>query len=184
LRRAERGDSMGRAKSQPNLTKKDPDDLGELGDFHIRRKIQRSKEKLKAHKSQLDETLRMSQSLSTAGFSSTNGWLRRPDQLWNTPGITIDSDPNKPTKFVGQGANELSKWMNAESITRYKEETNLAVPTLRQIMKIDDVIGIQQMTKSQLCALPTDPTLNERGPRWDVNAKHRHLSSYRSGRIS
>merc|ERR1740138_269471 len=82
-------------------------------------------------------------------------------------------------KYVGQQANELSKWMNAESITRHTEETNLSVPTLRQVMKVDDEIGMKQMTKSQLCAMPSDPTQGHHGPKWDPKANHRHMSSYR-----
>eukprot|EP00437_Effrenium_voratum_P032935 CAMPEP_0181468142 /NCGR_PEP_ID=MMETSP1110-20121109/37341_1 /TAXON_ID=174948 /ORGANISM="Symbiodinium sp., Strain CCMP421" /LENGTH=101 /DNA_ID=CAMNT_0023592989 /DNA_START=126 /DNA_END=431 /DNA_ORIENTATION=+ len=81
--------------------------------------------------------------------------------------------------FVGQHANELSKFMNAETLTRQKEETNYAIPTLRQVIRVDDTIEMKQMVKSQLCALPSDPTLREKGPRRDPNAKLRHMTSYR-----
>merc|ERR1719181_1256098 len=82
-------------------------------------------------------------------------------------------------KYVGQQANELSKWMNADHITRHQEESNPNVPTLRQVLKLDDEIEMGQMTKSQLCALPGDPTLSDKGPRRDPNAKQRHQCSYR-----
>merc|ERR550525_1409893 len=96
-----------------------------------------------------------------------NQWLgadRRP-----TKAVTFDSQP----KYVGQQANELSKYMNAESITRFKEEKDLAVPTLRQILKVDDDIAMRQMTKSQLAALPRDPTEARKGPRKDPDATWR-----------
>eukprot|EP00913_Durusdinium_trenchii_P016602 g15606.t1 len=59
------------------------------------------------------------------------------------------------------------------------QETNYAIPTLRQVIRVDDTIEMKQMVKSQLCALPTDPTLREKGPRRDPNAKLRHMTSYR-----
>lgn len=78
-----------------------------------------------------------------------------------------------------QNIARLSKFMNAESLTRQKEETNYAIPTLRQVIRVDDTIDMKKMVKSQLCALPTDPTLRAKGPRRDPNAKLRHMTSYR-----
>eukprot|EP00444_Apocalathium_aciculiferum_P000325 CAMPEP_0183409986 /NCGR_PEP_ID=MMETSP0370-20130417/19252_1 /TAXON_ID=268820 /ORGANISM="Peridinium aciculiferum, Strain PAER-2" /LENGTH=168 /DNA_ID=CAMNT_0025592763 /DNA_START=90 /DNA_END=596 /DNA_ORIENTATION=+ len=168
---------MSRSRSQPVLMDKRNNDDIDLGDYHIRKKILESKEKLRSHKFRLDETLRQSQQLSTAGFSQTNSWLRRPGDVWMAKN-------EGSQKFVGQGANELSKWMNAESITRHREESNMNQPTLRQILKVDDMIGISQMTKSQLCALPVDRSMNDKSTKVEPGAKQRHMSSYRSGRVS
>eukprot|EP00415_Alexandrium_ostenfeldii_P002731 UN2731 len=97
-----------------------------------------------------------------------NMWLGMNKQVRT---VSFDTKP----KFVGAHANELSKWMNAESISRFKEETNVAAPTLRQVLKVDDAIGMRQMTKSQLAALPYDPTDGRRGPRRDPECEMRNL---------
>jgi len=153
-------------------------DLDDLGDLHIRRQIANTKEKLRQQRTRLDDTLRMSAPLAIAGGCSTNGWVEAPG--WST--LSFDRYNDAKMKFVGQGANELSKWMNAERITRRREETNLAIPTLRQIMKVDDIIDMKQMTKSQLAALPADGGL-DKGAKKDPLAKQRHVTSYRSGRV-
>merc|ERR1719330_1781649 len=92
-------------------------------------------------------------------------------------------DPNvlERPKYVGQGATELSKHVNAESVARHQEETNYTIPTLRQILKVDDGIPLGQMTKSQLCALPESSVLGTtRGLRLIVDRNAiRHKTSYR-----
>mmetsp|Transcript_26424 Transcript_26424/g.55948 ORF Transcript_26424/g.55948 Transcript_26424/m.55948 type:complete len:233 (-) Transcript_26424:326-1024(-) len=153
-------------------------DESDLGEFHIRRKIYMSKERMKDSHGRLNNALRMTQPLSSAGYSSAHGtWIRRPVELWN-------ARTDGSMKFVGQGANELSKWMNAEHITRHKEEQNVHMPTLRQILKVDDDIGLGQMTKSQVCALPADSAaIGEKPAKLDPLAKQRHVTSYRAGRV-
>lgn len=48
--------------------------------------------------------------------------------------------------------------------------------------KVDDIIDMKQMTKSQLAALPADGGL-DKGAKKDPLAKQRHVTSYRSGRV-
>eukprot|EP00418_Pyrodinium_bahamense_P081748 CAMPEP_0179064604 /NCGR_PEP_ID=MMETSP0796-20121207/28032_1 /TAXON_ID=73915 /ORGANISM="Pyrodinium bahamense, Strain pbaha01" /LENGTH=181 /DNA_ID=CAMNT_0020761553 /DNA_START=95 /DNA_END=640 /DNA_ORIENTATION=+ len=151
------------------------DGVGELGELHIRRRMTAAKERQRSGRQRLEDIMRQSREPGEANAISRlgNQWLgadRKPGKA-----VTIDSQP----KYVGQQANELSKWMNAESISRYKEEMNLGVPTLRQVLKVDDDIGMRQMTKSQLAALPFDPTDSRRGPKRDPTAKQRG-ASYRA----
>merc|ERR1719215_2306483 len=71
-------------------------------------------------------------------------WSAGPPQ-WHEPranGLRLGKQ-----KYVGQQANELSQWMNAEGVTRMKEETNVGVPTVRQVLRVDDRIELEQMTK-------------------------------------
>merc|ERR1719352_550311 len=110
-------------------------------------------------------------------YATSTSWL---DDSWTRRGA--HGDPNAP-KFVGSGANELSKWLNAESISRHQEELGFEHPTLRQVMKVDDNIPMKQMTsKSQMPA--GDPTTGEKGARLDPTAKLRHMQSYRAAQSS
>lgn len=163
--------------------------MHDMGEMHIRRRMAAAKERMRSGRGRLEETMRSSRSLMFTGLTTASPgrmdqtigsgfnpqWLdngRRKSKAMNFGG-------HDEPKYVGQQANELSKWMNADHITRHKEESNLGVPTLRQVLKLDDEIGLGQMTKSQLCALPGDPTLSDKGPRRDPNAKQRHVYSYR-----
>ena len=144
----------------------------DLGEHHIRRKMAAVKSRQKEGSHRLDETIRSSRDLFLAGTPAATA-------MSTTSGGFFKKKAHGEGAFVGQHANELSKFMNAESLTRQKEETNYAIPTLRQVIRVDDTIEMKQMVKSQLCALPTDPTLREKGPRRDPNAKLRHMTSYR-----
>jgi hypothetical protein len=94
------------------------------------------------------------------------------------PGTVLTTPLGKP-KYAGQQANELSKWMNAEGTTRTKEETNAAMPTIRQVLRIDDTVGVDQMTKRG-GGLPGDFNADlDKRPKPDKNAKLRHFKSYR-----
>merc|ERR1719356_28958 len=108
--------------------------------------------------------------MSTTGFNRQ--WLE------NTRKHPI-LDVGQP-KYVGQQANELSKWMNAESMTRTKEELNSAVPTIRQVLRVDDRIELEQMTK-RAGALPgVEEGDKDKKLKRDPKATLRHQTSYRS----
>mmetsp|Transcript_114923 Transcript_114923/g.245359 ORF Transcript_114923/g.245359 Transcript_114923/m.245359 type:complete len:173 (+) Transcript_114923:154-672(+) len=166
---------MKQSQSVPGIQRDESTEMGELGELHIRRMMGKAKDKMRGHKNKLEDSMRASRELFLAGESAAGtNWLGADEGRRKSKAV-FDGQP----KYVGQQANELSKWMNAESITRHKEEMTLGVPTLRQILKVDDDIGMKQMTKSQLCALPSDPTVGNHGPKWDPKANHRHMSSYR-----
>mmetsp|Transcript_49416 Transcript_49416/g.152436 ORF Transcript_49416/g.152436 Transcript_49416/m.152436 type:complete len:186 (-) Transcript_49416:231-788(-) len=150
------------------------DQIGELGELHIRRRMTEVKERQRKSRTKLEDIMKASRDLGESSSMSRAGvhWLGMNKQA---KAVTIDSQP----KYMGQQANELSKWTNAESITRFKEEMNVAVPTLRQVLKCDDGVSMRQMTKSQLAALPFDPTDSKRAPRIDPEATQRPKISYR-----
>merc|ERR1719199_416736 len=106
-------------------------------------------------------------------YATSTCWL---DDSWTKRGA--HGDPDAP-KFVGTSANELSKWMNAESITRHREESNREHPTLRQVMKVDDSINMRQMTKSQMSSIDVESAGKNFG-QLDRTAKLRHMQSYRA----
>mmetsp|Transcript_113572 Transcript_113572/g.220211 ORF Transcript_113572/g.220211 Transcript_113572/m.220211 type:complete len:172 (-) Transcript_113572:127-642(-) len=145
------GNSLHRAVSAPAFNAQPPptetSDATQLGEIHIRTKLVATKDRQKGYRTKLDNAMRESRS----DFFSTQFIKEKRKE---TKTVSSDSQP----KFVGVQANELSKWMNAESITRHKEEMNVNLPTLRRVLKIDDAIPMRQMTKSQLAALPFDPT--------------------------
>mmetsp|Transcript_28513 Transcript_28513/g.90887 ORF Transcript_28513/g.90887 Transcript_28513/m.90887 type:complete len:172 (-) Transcript_28513:76-591(-) len=149
--------------------------LADVGELYIRRRVASVKDRQRVSGKRLEDTMRQSRELGeTSAISKLgNQWLgldRRP-----ATAVTLDSRP----KYVGLQATELSRWMNAESITRHKEEKNLGMPTLRQVLKIDDEIAMRQMTKSQLAALPFDPTDSKKMPRVDPSASQRYNLTFR-----
>lgn len=158
-----------------------------LGELHILNNLNQKKHKMTDNRALLGERLRLKRELLMSGeqaiskgmtsYAYSTNWL---DDSWTRRGH--HGDPNAP-KFVGAGANELSKWMNAESISRHKEELNREHPTLRQVMKIDDGVDMKQMTKSQIAALPGDPTNGMMNLRLDPTAKLRHMQSYRAAQM-
>eukprot|EP00416_Gambierdiscus_australes_P009352 CAMPEP_0171133352 /NCGR_PEP_ID=MMETSP0766_2-20121228/126137_1 /TAXON_ID=439317 /ORGANISM="Gambierdiscus australes, Strain CAWD 149" /LENGTH=179 /DNA_ID=CAMNT_0011596727 /DNA_START=51 /DNA_END=590 /DNA_ORIENTATION=+ len=149
--------------------------IGELGEMHIRRRMNAAKERQRNGRQRLEDLVRQTRELGETSTISRfgNQWLGADRK--SSKGVSFDTQP----RYVGQQANELSKWMNAESITRYKEEKDLGVPTLRQVLKVDDDIAMRQMTKSQLAALPWDPLESKKGPREDPDAVKRYTSGYR-----
>merc|ERR1719237_426048 len=133
-----------------------------------------AKDRMRRGRGRLEDELRQSRKLLLAGESTaiptTSGmWLDTWSQRGKSKGL--DFVEHMPPQFVGSQANELSKWMNAESITRHQEEMNLEHPTLRRVLKVDDSIDMNQMTKSQLCSIPGDPTSGERALRVEPEAK-------------
>lgn len=152
-----------------------------LGELHILNGLNQRKHQMTNQRACLGAGMgRKREVLMTGGIAETSGmtmyatsrhWL---DDNWSRRGA--HGDPNAP-KFVGASANELSKWMNAESITRHREEMNRERPTLRQVMKVDDTINMHQMTKSQMSSL------EDKGKNLghiDRSAKLRHMQSYRA----
>lgn len=158
-----------------------------LGELHILDGLNKKKHKMTDTRALLGEGLRRKRELLMSGqqalesgmtlYATSNAWL---DDSWTRRGA--HGDPNAP-KFVGSNANELSKWMNADSIARHKEELNSEHPTLRQVMKIDDRVDMKQMTKSQMATLPLDPTSGAMNLRLDPTAKLRHMQSYRAAQM-
>eukprot|EP00930_Biecheleria_cincta_P078490 TRINITY_DN65984_c0_g1_i1.p1 TRINITY_DN65984_c0_g1~~TRINITY_DN65984_c0_g1_i1.p1 ORF type:complete len:165 (-),score=27.09 TRINITY_DN65984_c0_g1_i1:106-600(-) len=149
----------------------------DLGENHIRRKMAIVKSRQKDGSIRLDETIRTSRELMLAGAGATVSSAGLGTSVGG--GFWQSKRKGGDKAFVGQQANELSKFMSAESLTRAKEELNAALPTLRQVMRVDDQIDMKQMVKSQLCAFPGDPSSKEKGPKRDPNAKLRHMTSYR-----
>merc|ERR1719482_1918920 len=104
-------------------------------------------------RAQLGDTLRRKRTFLmngehalTAGmtmYATSTSWL---DDSWTRRGA--HGDPNAP-KFVGSSANELSKWMNAESITRHQEEMNREHPTLGHLLHVNAVIYLHNLTESR-----------------------------------
>lgn len=153
---------------------------GDLGDAHIAKHLKAAKDRIKSGRTRLEEDMTESRSnwftgtrLPPVGGPVATKWLS--DSRRKSKAVVFD--PEQP-KYVGQSANELSKYLNAESISRRKEEQNLSVPTLRQVLRVDDNIDVKQMTKSQL-AMCDDPTDKKNKMRFDPNAKQRHVCSYR-----
>eukprot|EP00931_Biecheleriopsis_adriatica_P025874 TRINITY_DN1579_c0_g1_i1.p1 TRINITY_DN1579_c0_g1~~TRINITY_DN1579_c0_g1_i1.p1 ORF type:complete len:154 (+),score=26.58 TRINITY_DN1579_c0_g1_i1:174-635(+) len=146
-------------------------DAMDLGENHIRRKMVAVKARQRDGSGKLDETIRASRELLLAGTGT----------MGSSTAASFYKKKKKGAEaiFVAGNATELSKFMSAEGLTRSKEELNYAIPTLRQVMRVDDQIEMKQMVKSQLCAIPGDPTTKEKGPRRDPNAKLRHMTSYR-----
>mmetsp|Transcript_17494 Transcript_17494/g.40764 ORF Transcript_17494/g.40764 Transcript_17494/m.40764 type:complete len:194 (+) Transcript_17494:145-726(+) len=168
-------------------------DASALGELHIQRKVEQARSRMKRQQQKMDDALRKSRTtMGIAGEMAAANWT------WTqAPGATTRGLGTQPPgsgdgrkgrsgkdwmqpKFVGANANELSKWTNAESITRYKEELNRGQPTLRQVLKVDDEIDMKQITKSQLCALDDDPTRSGKQLRLDPRAKKRFGASYRA----
>lgn len=54
-----------------------------------------------------------------------------------------------PPKFIGTKALELSKAVNADYIQRFKEERSISEPSIRRLVKLDDDISMDMMTRSQ-----------------------------------
>lgn len=158
-----------------------------LGELHIRDGLNKKKHKMTDNRALLGDSLRRKRELLMSGqqalesgmtmYATSTHWL---DDSWTKRGA--HGDPNAP-KFVGSSANELSKWINAENISRFKEELNQEHPTLRQVMKIDDGVDMKQMTKSQMAAMPGDPTNGTMNLRLDPTAKLRHMQSYRAAQM-
>jgi len=159
--------------------------ISALGELHILNNLNQRKHKMTDNRSLLGDRLKHKRELMMTGqqaidsgmtmYATSTSWL---DDSWTRRGA--HGDPNAP-KFVGSGANELSKWMNAESITRHQEEMNREHPTLRQVMKVDDSIDMKQMTKSS-SSVQVDPT-DARALRLDPTAKLRHMQSYRAAQM-
>lgn len=154
-------------------------DFVDVGEMHIQKHIARAKDRMQNSRAMFEETMRSSKPLLFAGnttaAASQSSWFdatqrRRREGLEGRP------------KFIGHKANELTKYMSSENITRHREEMNLAVPTLRQVLKVDDGIDMKQMTKSQLCAFSFDPTQSaeHRLRRLPEVQKLRHEKSYRA----
>jgi hypothetical protein len=157
--------------------------------MHIRRRMGLAKSRMNSSRTKLEDSLRMSRELLAAGTLTSQTPFDKTvsefNPLWLSMGKktktrTVTMEDASQPKYVGQQANELSKYMNSESITRHNEECNLNVPTLRQVLKVDDGVSVKQMTKSQLAAVPFDPTVDrEKRQQLPAHAKKRHLSSYR-----
>mmetsp|Transcript_68841 Transcript_68841/g.128484 ORF Transcript_68841/g.128484 Transcript_68841/m.128484 type:complete len:192 (-) Transcript_68841:51-626(-) len=167
-------------------------DASALGELHIQRKVEQARSRMKRQQQKMDEALRKSRTtMGVAGEMATISswtWTQAPgatNRGQSPPAIGLGETKRRgrdnwmQPKFVGANANELSKWTNAESITRYKEELNRGQPTLRQVLKVDDEIDMKQITKSQLCALDDDPTRSGKQLRLDPRAKKRFGASYR-----
>jgi hypothetical protein len=157
---------------------------GDLGEYNVQRRMQAAKSRMNIGKNKLEESMRQSRALLVAGtLSSQDATIRHFDPAWTDvrgkkPTRNAAFEASQP-KYVGQQANELSKWMNADSITRHKEESNPTIPTLRQVLKLDDQIQLSQMTKSQLSSVPYDPTVTTKPQKLPAHAKRRHMESYR-----
>merc|ERR1719197_224883 len=159
--------------------------ISALGELHIMNNLNQRKHRMTDNRSDLGNSLRRKRELMMMGetaitsgmtmYATSTSWL---DDNWTRKGH--HGDPNAP-KFVGSGANELSKWMNAENITRHQEELGFEHPTLRQVMKVDDSIDMKQMTKSS-SSVQVDPT-DARALRLDPTAKLRHMQSYRAAQM-
>eukprot|EP00933_Yihiella_yeosuensis_P027726 TRINITY_DN21608_c0_g1_i2.p1 TRINITY_DN21608_c0_g1~~TRINITY_DN21608_c0_g1_i2.p1 ORF type:complete len:178 (+),score=38.44 TRINITY_DN21608_c0_g1_i2:85-618(+) len=153
----------------------------ELGEMHIKKRMAAVKGRLREGNMKLDGSMRNSRELvlASAGLSGSQGGF---DLTFNS----LDSKrrmqiADAKTNQI-QGTNALDKYMNAEKITRAKEELNYDIPTLRQVLRVDDTIALTQMTKSQLCALPSDPSMGkDKTQKRDPRAKLRHMQSYRMG---
>eukprot|EP00929_Paragymnodinium_shiwhaense_P016513 TRINITY_DN124924_c0_g1_i1.p2 TRINITY_DN124924_c0_g1~~TRINITY_DN124924_c0_g1_i1.p2 ORF type:complete len:215 (+),score=39.18 TRINITY_DN124924_c0_g1_i1:96-647(+) len=148
------------------------------GPSHISRTLNQKKNVMQVHRSALDMTMRHSRQSffdgATVAMQDTF-----PKRTWIEPRQNIYS-LGKP-KYSGQQANELSKWMNAEGLTRVSEETNFGVPTMRQVLRIDDRIDVEQMTK-RTGAMPGAMFMNEdKKPKIEAR-ELRHLKPYRPSR--
>lgn len=152
-----------------------------LGELHIMNGLNKGKHRMTDERAFLGQSLRRKRELMMMGqtaidsgmtmYATSTSWL---DDSWTRRGA--HGDPNAP-KFVGSGANELSKWMNAENISRHQEELGFEHPTLRQVMKVDDRIDMKQMTKSQGNCIPEE---GKERRLLDPTAKLRHMQSYRA----
>jgi len=178
---------LANGKSAYTIVKMDEDlAISALGELHILNNLNQRKHKMTDNRSLLGDSLRRKRELLMTGeqaltsgmtmYATSTSWL---DDSWTRRGF--HGDPNAP-KFVGSGANELSKWLNAESINRHKEEMNREHPTLRMVMKVDDQIDMKQMTKSQMANVG-DPTAGDKYARIDPTAKLRHMQSYRAAQM-
>mmetsp|Transcript_36420 Transcript_36420/g.58740 ORF Transcript_36420/g.58740 Transcript_36420/m.58740 type:complete len:189 (+) Transcript_36420:58-624(+) len=151
------------------------DDGGmDLGENHVKRRMLLVKSRQQQGSTTLDDTIRSSRELILAGGDvASQGFSKTASK--SRKAMSAASGQN----YVGMNATELSKFTNAESISRRKEELNYAMPTLRQVLRVDDSIHLAQIVRSQLCALPGDPTSRDKGPRRDPSASLRHMTSYR-----
>jgi hypothetical protein len=146
------------------------DSVSGLGELHIRNQLERKKEASLQHMTMMDRTLNRTRSTGFLAMSSTMS--RNMNYVDNDFSGFIQKGPAKSRgepKFIGAKANELSKWLNAESITRHREEMDCSSFTIRQVMKVDDTIDAKQMTKSQGASLGDDPFLGRnkcRDPRF------------------
>jgi len=151
-----------------------------LGELHILNGLNQRKYQMTNNRQMLGGGLRRKRERLMTGeialqqgmtnYAVTTPWL---DDTWTRRGGDAAGMP----KFVGASANELSKWMNAESITRHREELNRECPTLRQVMKVDDGINMKQLTKSQGS---TQGDGSKHHGHLDRTAKLRHMQSYRA----
>lgn len=158
-------------------------DDSSLGELYAGQRVKAAKSSMQRKGARLHEILRQgrteSQFFPPSGMPSQScrGSVLLPSQAERPAQATrVLEQP----KYVGQQANELTKFANAETILRHREESKLEQPTLRQILKVDDSISLQQMTKSQLNALPMDPTSVRNAPKLVVERDQiRHRDSYR-----
>mmetsp|Transcript_151094 Transcript_151094/g.266714 ORF Transcript_151094/g.266714 Transcript_151094/m.266714 type:complete len:191 (+) Transcript_151094:89-661(+) len=174
--------------SMPNLHEEEDEVGGGLGELHIRQRMNIAKQRMKSGRGKTEQSLKdkrmqlvLSKSTSDLGLlqsAAASNWL--DDTSRSTRRMSFQGPP----KYVGSGANELSKWINADNIARYHEELNREHPTLRQVLKVDDKIDMKQMTKSQLAALPGDPTSGEKILRRDPTAVQRHVKTYRAAQLA
>eukprot|EP00928_Gymnodinium_smaydae_P043655 TRINITY_DN29207_c0_g1_i1.p1 TRINITY_DN29207_c0_g1~~TRINITY_DN29207_c0_g1_i1.p1 ORF type:complete len:178 (+),score=45.98 TRINITY_DN29207_c0_g1_i1:166-699(+) len=153
-----------------------PENVSELGDLFIKKGMFVAKDKMKLQRDKLESSMRHSRD-NFYQRSMYSTWGGGPP-MWQEPGSTGLRLGGK--KYVGQQANELSQWMNAEGVTRMKEETNVGVPTVRQVLRVDDRIELEQMTKRS-GGLPGDLEEQDHRMKRDPKALLRHMVSYRPG---
>eukprot|EP00927_Polykrikos_kofoidii_P050218 TRINITY_DN44139_c0_g1_i1.p1 TRINITY_DN44139_c0_g1~~TRINITY_DN44139_c0_g1_i1.p1 ORF type:complete len:177 (+),score=40.00 TRINITY_DN44139_c0_g1_i1:65-595(+) len=165
---------MQKSRSSPAMAK-DDNMAVEVGDAFIQKNISKAKKKMEKYRDELDGSMRHSRQLFFAGASTTGEKL---PLMWVEPNKNDKKTDFTKPKYVGQQATELNKWLNAEGITRVQEETNMGVPTVRQVLRVDDRIDLEQLTK-RTSALPGDALDGEEKKlKRDQKAKLRHLESY------
>jgi len=178
-----------RSASAPSLSRQAADDDNvDIGDFIIRKRITKAKDKASQRKDRLEQTMQASRSMWFKSLPAAGTLCMQPASKLNKKSALEraledekkQDDGYREPKFVGQGANELAQWKNADDISRRKEETNLALPTLRQVLKVDDRITLKQITGNQLSSLGEDPT--DYNKLFNPNAKKRYGFSWRSAK--
>lgn len=128
------------------------EDMATLGDAHIQKLVGKAKTKVKGYRAELETEMRRAR---TVAWGENDGEAAFNDALFFQCIDACQRVKDGP-RFVGTKANELSKWLNAESMTRWAAEKNREYPTLRQVLRIDDHISMEQMTRNQACALPDE----------------------------
>lgn len=132
--------------ADPELDKQE----GVLIALEQRRKFKAARKGLKKKYEEVEDTIfesRRPPLLRTTGGEVIQGHYPAKSATWL--GVQPRFGSTVPTeKYVGAFANEFSKWLSTDKLTRLKEEASVENQPVRGYLKIDDSIDIKEMTGS------------------------------------